>query len=118
MTRIKGFEESEVLKAGASDESYASGGNKKSPTEKSGSGQASTTSSKRRRRGAGNGLAMYLSEEGPPSICSTDVGSTWEEWQRQTAGYLETDNNIEAEMEEAGGRPGMNFSGLPKTGLD
>ena len=30
------------------------------------------------------------------------MGSTWEEWQRQTAGYLETDNNIEAEMEEAG----------------
>ena len=37
-------------------------------------------------------------EEGPPSICSSDMGSAWEEGQRQTAGYLEMDN----EMEEAG----------------
>ena len=59
-----------------------------------------------------------LYEEGLPSICSTDMGSTWEEGQRLTFGYLETDNGgrdggsrellewslkaMEAEMEEAG----------------
>ena len=49
-----------------------------------------------RPRGEEEALEMALPctshEEGPPSICSTDMGSTWKEGQRQTAGYLETDN--------------------------
>ena len=31
-------------------------------------------------------------EEGPPSIYSTDMSTTWKEGQRQTTGYLEMDN--------------------------
>ena len=52
----------------------------------------------RRHRPRGEEEALEMAwpctshEEGPPSIRSTDMGSTWEEGQRQTAGHLETVN--------------------------
>ena len=65
-----------------------------------------------RQRGEEEALEMAwpgtLHEKGPPSICSTDMGSTWEHGQKQSSGYLERKQ----------GRTGMNSDSLPKTGLD